>query len=172
MHIRTYVHIWIYVQYVHIHAYTCIRSYTRIHAYTCNTCIYMHIREYMHIRKLKTYTCNIRAYMASICTYMHVYCTYIFLFYIFWPPRRGRGSLPAEGHRPVQRAHKKVSKTMQNAFDVFRSRTPVFPVRGGNLYHYAILADMYTYILAVYNPYFNLYVHICAYVHIRAYTYI
>ena len=61
---------------------------------------------------------------------------------------------------------------MQNAFDVFRSRTPVFPVRGGNLYHYAILADMYTYILAVYNPYFNLYVHICTYVHIRAYTYI
>ena len=61
---------------------------------------------------------------------------------------------------------------MQNAFDVFRSRTPVFPVRGGNLYHYAILADMYTYILAVYNPYFNVYVHICTYVHIRAYTYI
>ena len=172
VHIRTYVHIWIYVQYVHIHAYTCIRSYTHIHAYTCNTCIYMHIHEYMHIRKLKTYTCNIRAYMASICTYMHVYCTYIFLFYIFWPPRRGRGSLPAEGHRPVQRALKKVSKTMQNAFDVFRSRTPVFPVRGGNLYHYAILADMYTYILAVYNPYFNVYVHICTYVHIRAYTYI
>ena len=172
VHIRTYVHIWIYVQYVHIHAYTCIRSYTHIHAYTCNTCIYMHIHEYMHIRKLKTYTCNIRAYMASICTYMHVYCTYITLFYIFWTPRRGRGSLPAEGHRPVQRAHKKVSKTMQNAFDVFRSRTPVFPVRGGNLYHYAILADMYTYILVVYNPYFNLYVHICAYVHIRAYTYI
>ena len=61
---------------------------------------------------------------------------------------------------------------MQNAFDVFRSRTPVFLVRGGNLYHYAILADMYTYILAVYNPYFNLYVHICIYVHIRADTYI
>ena len=31
---------------------------------------------------------------------------------------------------------------MQNTFDVFRSRTTVFPVRGGNLYHYAILADM------------------------------
>ena len=61
---------------------------------------------------------------------------------------------------------------MQNAFDVFRSRTPVFLVRGGNLYHYAILADMYTYILAVYNPYFNVYVHIRTYVHIRAYTYI
>ena len=156
---------------MHIHAYTCIRSYTHIHAYTCNTCIYMHIHEYKHIRKLKTYTCNIRAYMASICTYMHVYCTYITLFYIFWTPRRGRGSLLAEGHRPVQRALKKVSKTMQNAFDVFRSRTPVFPVRGGNLYHYAILADMYTYILAVYNPYFNVYVHIRTYVHIRAYTY-
>jgi len=170
-----YVHTFIYGYtciYVHIHAYTCIRSYTRIHAYTCNTCIYVHIHAYMHIRKLKTYTCNIRAYMASICTYMHVYCTYITLFYIFWAPRRGRGSLPAEGHRPVQRALKKVSKTMQNAFDVFRSRTPVFQVRSGNLYHYAILADMYMFILAVYIPYFNLYVHICTYVHIRAYTYI
>ena len=172
VHIRTYVHIWIYVQYVHIHAYTCIRSYTYIHAYTCNTCIYMHIREYMHIRKLKTYTCNIRAYMASICTYMHVYCTYITLFYIFWTPRRGRGSLPAEGHRPVQRALKKVSKTMQNAFDVFRSRTPVFPVKGGNLYHYAILAHMLWYIFAVYILFCDLYVHIRTYVHIRAYTYI
>ena len=126
----------------------------------------------MHIRKLKIYTCNIRAYMASICTYMHVYCTYMFLFYIFLPPRRGRGSLPAEGHRPVQRAHKKVSKTMQNAFDVFRSRTPVFPVKGGNLYHYAILAHMLWYIFAVYILFCDLYVHICTYVHIRAYTYI
>ena len=61
---------------------------------------------------------------------------------------------------------------MQNAFDVSRSRTPVFPVRGGNLYHYAMLADMYTFILAVYIPYFKLYMHICTYVHIRAYTYI
>ena len=111
--------------------------------------------------------------MASICTYMHVYCTYITLFYIFWAcPRRGRGSLPAEGHRPVLRALKKVSKTMQNAFDIFRSRTPVFQVRSGNLYHYAILADMYKFILAVYMPLFFLYVHIRTYVHIRKYTYI
>ena len=179
LHIRTYAHIWIYVHtyiyvhtraYMHIHAYKYIRA---IHAYTC---IYMHTCIYVYTY---TYTYTIHAYMASICTYMHVYCTYIICFHIFWPPRRGRGSLPAEGNWPVQRALKKVSKTMQNSFNVFRSQTPVFRLRGGNLYHYASMAVKVTRLLAVYDPFFQFiraYMYICAYtckyIHLRACTYI
>ena len=123
--------------------------------------------------------------MASICTYMHVYCTYMFLFYIFLPPRRGRGSLPAEGHRPVQRALKKVSKTMQNAFDVFRSRTPVFPVKGvtsTTMPYWHICCLIFLRYISSFVIYTYIYVHTCIYVHIHpfksmylhihAYTYV
>jgi hypothetical protein len=68
---------------------------------------------------------------------MNVYCTYKLYFQIFLPKRRGRDSLPADGNTPVQQASKKIFKTMQNDFDVFRSRTPVYLVKGGELCHCA-----------------------------------
>jgi hypothetical protein len=71
---------------------------------------------------------------------MNVYFTYKLYFQVFLPKRRGRSSLPAEGNTPVQPASKKTFKRKQNAFDVFRSRTPIYLVKGGKLSHYASMA--------------------------------
>ena len=104
---------------------------------------------------------------------MHAYARilYVYNFVLHILDSKEREGQPARRGTPTRATStQKGIQNNANAFDVFRSRTPVFPVRGGNLYHYAILADMLTYILAVYNLYFNLYVHICTYVHIRAYT--
>jgi hypothetical protein len=63
---------------------------------------------------------------------MNVYCTYKLYSQIFLPKKGGRDSLPAKGNAPVQPASKKIFKRMQNAFDVFRSRTPVYLVEEVN----------------------------------------
>ena len=78
--------------------------------------------------------------MASKCTYMNVYCTYKLYFQIFLPKRRGRDSLPAEGNTPVQPASKMMLKRLQKAFEVFRSQTPIFLVKEGELCHCASMA--------------------------------
>ena len=139
-----------------------------------HTCVY--VNTYDH-------TCNIHAYMVSICTYMNVYCTNIPFPQIFLPKRRGRDSLPAEGNTPVQPASKKMFKRVQNAFDVFRSRTPIYFVNGGELCHCSSMAvKMFPVLLYLYpfwqytciHAYTRICIHIhtytCVYIHIRTYT--
>ncbi len=125
-----------------------------------HTCLY--VNTYNH-------TYKIHAYMASICTYMHVSCTYVLYFQILLPKRRGRDSLPAEGSTPVQQAFKTISKTMQNAFDVFRSRIPFYLVRGGeNCHHASMAVKNQPNILSMYFLFIT-YVHTRIYIHIHAY---
>ncbi len=130
-----YIHTFIYVYtcirtYTYIYMHTYIYLHTFIHMHCSNTYIYMHTCAYVNTYN---HTYNIHTYMASKCTYMNVYCTYKLYSQTFLPKRRGRDSLPAEGNTSVQPASKKMFKRMQNGFGVFRSRTPVILVKGGEL---------------------------------------
>jgi len=58
---------------------------------------------------------------------------------------------------------------MQNAFGVFRSRTPVSTVKGDDLCHCASMAVLNIRIFDVYEPFENIYVHIRIYMHIHTY---
>ncbi len=61
---------------------------------------------------------------------------------------------------------------MQNAFDVFRSRTRVYLVERGELCHCASMAVKILQVFTIFIPFSRIYAHTCIYWHLPTYTYI